>query len=64
MRVAARVYISAPDNECPMCDEDMDLRDIRPVSAPAQYIAFYECPICRAQSQRHFFVGLPKITED
>jgi hypothetical protein len=47
-----------------MCDDDMDLRDIRPVSAPAQYIAFYECPICRAQSQRHFFVGLPKITED
>jgi hypothetical protein len=32
----------------------MDLRDIRLVNAPAQYMAFYDCPKCKAQSQRLF----------
>jgi hypothetical protein len=62
MRVPARVYISAPQAECISCDDDMTVLDIKPTSTAEVHIAFYECPYCKATSDRTFFVQSPAPT--
>jgi hypothetical protein len=59
MRVPARVYISAPQVECMSCDDDMTVLNITPTSTAEVHVAFYECPCCKATSDRTFFVETP-----
>ena len=56
MRVPARVYISVPQVECVRCDDDMTVVDIEPTPTAEVHIAFYECPYCKATSDRFFVV--------